>query len=71
VKDASTQTEFNEALFVQPSGEPHMNPQTDTPAFQPTPQFAEVSDDRHNRLLDQALEATFPASDPISPSVFY
>ncbi|CDY75229.1 hypothetical protein BGLT_04127 [Caballeronia glathei] len=48
-----------------------MNPQTDTPAFQPTPQFAEVSDDRHNRLLDQALEATFPASDPISPSVFY
>jgi hypothetical protein len=29
--------------------------------------YTEISRDRQNDLLDQALEETFPGSDPISP----
>lgn len=40
------------------------------PDYQETERpLARSSDDHVERLLDQALEATFPASDPIAVSV--
>lgn len=77
IQHGSSNTTADMAVEGRPKPEDY---RPDAPATRPAPPLAddelpdqlaekvEVSEDRQEALLDEAVEETFPGSDPISPS---